>query len=225
MKLIYGVDSAYPATVRLTNGYTLYDWVMRMSCYPTFWGRYITGEWKVKPKELEFLRSKKCKIPCLLRHFKEEVVASNDGKRDAKIAVAAAKELDIPQNKGIALFADIPSSWQVNHNWMIGFSNVLLENGYLPGFVGNTDSEQNFCFDRQCSHYVQATKDKNHKHTLYWGKRPKYKFDPEVWAPYAPSKLLPKDMHLWQYGDIKFHKITVHKNYTQNESILQYFLE
>ncbi len=30
------------------------------------------------------------------------------------------------------------------------------------------------CFDRQCSHYVQATKEKNHKHALYWAKQPRY---------------------------------------------------
>lgn len=29
----------------------------------------------------------------------------------------------------------------------------------IPGFIGNTDSSKNFNFDRQCSHYVQATHD------------------------------------------------------------------
>lgn len=224
MNLIYGVDSTYPANGRLTNGYTLYDWIMRMSCYPSFWGRYITGEKTINPTEIEFLRNKKCKIACFLSHFKEEIIASDNGLEDGRFAVQAAKCLGIPQNRNIALFADIPSDWQINHNWMIGFANTILENGYIPGFIGNTDSEQNFCFNRQCSHYIQATRETNHIQTLYWGKRPRYQFEPEVWAPYAPSELLPKDMHLWQYGDIKFHRITAHKNYTQSKSILNHFL-
>lgn len=224
MNLIYGADSTAPANTRLTNGYTLYDWVMRMSCYPSFWGRSVTGKGRITAEEIEFLRNKKCKIACILRDFKEEIIASNNGTEDGLNAVEAAIALGIPQNKGIVLFADIPSDWQVNHNWMMGFANMLLENGYLPGFLGNTDSDKNFCFDRQCSHYIQATRNTNHRHTLYWSKEPRYKFDPELWVPYAPSELLPQDMHLWQYGDIKFHGISVHRNYARDDSILNHFL-
>lgn len=35
--------------------------------------------------------------------------------------------------------------------------NKKLKNGYTPAFIGHTDSSKNFNFDRQCSHYVQAT--------------------------------------------------------------------
>ena len=44
MAMIFGVDSTAPANVRLTNGYHMYDWVMRMNRFPAFWGRALTGE-------------------------------------------------------------------------------------------------------------------------------------------------------------------------------------
>ena len=44
MALIYGAESRIPANTPLTNGYNLYDWVMRKSCFPSFWGRTLTGE-------------------------------------------------------------------------------------------------------------------------------------------------------------------------------------
>lgn len=59
MSLIYGTNSGMPANTRLTNGYTLYEWVMRKSCFPSFWGRSLTGERKITAEEIEFLRSKR----------------------------------------------------------------------------------------------------------------------------------------------------------------------
>lgn len=223
MSLIYGVDSKFPANTRLTNGYLLYDWIMRKSCYPSFWGRSITGESVIAKEEMEYLKSKNCKIACILRDFSETVISSNNGTDDALKAIEAAKNLGIPQNKGIALFADIPSDWSINHNWMIGFASNVLNNGYIPGFMGNTDSSKNFNFGRQCSHYVQATRDIDQFKAIYWAKEPKYDFDPEIWAPYAPSELLPHDMHLWQYGEIEFHAITADKSYVRDETVTACF--
>lgn len=224
MELIYGVDSTVPANVRLTNGFRLYDWVMRKSCFPSFWGRPIDGARPITADEIKFLKSKNCKIACIVRDFSEAVISANKGQDDAVKAIRTARRLGIPANSGIALFADIPSAWSVNHNWMISFAGTLLKNGYIPGFMGNTDSSDNFNFDRQCSHYVQATRADNQMNAVYWSKAPTYRFDPDIWAPYAPSELLPRDMHLWQYGTVEFHGITAHKNYAQDRSVLQHFL-
>ena len=223
MSIIYGVDSKFPANMKLTNGFNLYDWVVRKSCHPSFWGRYITGDGKVTVEEMEYLKSKSCKIACMLGNLNEEEISSNDGTNNALKAIEAAKFLNIPQNSGIAIFADIPSDWSINHNWMISFAGTILTNGYIPGFVGNTDSSKNFNFNRQCSHYVQATRNNKELHAVYWSKEPKYNFDPEVWAPYAPSELLPENMHMWQYGVINFHGISANKDYIKDISIINRF--
>ena len=138
MSLIYGTDSAMPANTRLTNGYNLYEWVMRKSCFPSFWGRSLTGERRITAEEIEFLRSKRCKIALVIRDLNEQEICQNDGTHSAIKAVEAAKNAGVPQNKGIALFAYIPSEWSVNHNWMTSFAGNLLNNGYIPGFIGNT---------------------------------------------------------------------------------------
>ena len=167
MSIIYGADSKYPSNQKLTNGFLLYDWVVRKSCYPSFWGRSITGEGVITQEEIEFLKSRNCKIACMLRDLNEPEISSNDGVNDALEAAMAAKALGVPENSGIALFADIPTDWSVNHNWMISFASTLLNNGYIPGFVGNTDSSKNFNFGRQCSHYVQATRANEQLYAMY----------------------------------------------------------
>lgn len=224
MSMIYGVNSIKPANMRLTNGYTLYDWVMRMGCFPSFWGRSLTGEGRIEQSEIEFLKNKNCNIALVLRDLTEAEVSANDGIRSAIKAIEAAKKLGVPQNRGIALFAYIKPEWSVNHNWMISFASNLKNGGYIPGFIGNTDSSTNFNFDRQCSHYVQATKNANQLGAVYWSLAPKYKFDPEKWATYAPSELLPKDMHLWSYGTVDFHSIHAEKAYARDERIMKYFM-
>ena len=54
MSMIFGADSSFPSNTRLTNGYTLFDWVMRKNCFPAFWGRNILGENSITEEEIEF---------------------------------------------------------------------------------------------------------------------------------------------------------------------------
>ena len=220
MSLIYGVDSTAFSNTPLTNGYTLYDWVMRKSCFPSFWGRSLTGENPITKSEIEFLKSKNCKIALIIRNLTEVSVSCNNGEEDALNAIKAAEAISVPKNKNIVLFAEILPDWSINHNWMISFANTLVNNGYLPGFIGNTDSSKNFNFGRQCSHYVLATGKFNQFNAVYWSTEPKYDFDPEIWSTYSPSELLPEDIHLWQYGKIEFHNIYANKNYAHDSSIL-----
>lgn len=221
MALIYGVESRKAANTRLTNGYLLYDWVMRKSCYPSFWGRNIAGKDQLTLSEIDFLRVKKCRIACIFDNFTEAEISANNGVKQANAAAESARALHIPPNHGIAIFANIPSEWSVNHNWMLSYAYHLFHQGYIAGFMGNTDSSKNFNFDRQASHYIQAAKDVACFQAVFWAKEPKYSFDPEVWAPYAPSALLEKDMHLWQYGNIDFHSIRATKNYMRDASVME----
>ena len=221
MKTIFGVGSATPINKKLKNGYTMYDWVKRQKCFPAFCMRTLCGEDKITAEEIAFLKSKDCKIGLVVRDLTEAAVSGVNGKEDALKAVEAAKELGVPQNEGIALFAEIKPAWSVNHNWMISFAQEVCANGYLPGFIGNTDSSKNFNFDRQCSHYVQATADVNFFGAVYMATEPKCDGVPEEWAPYCPSALGTEDMHLWSCGTTTFDSLHVEDVYAKDEKVLE----
>ena len=71
---------------------------------------------------------------------------------------------------------------------------------------------------------MQATREYNELNAVYWATEPKYDFDPEVWAPFAPSQMLPWNMHIWQYGKVEFHGISANKNYVRDSSVMRCFL-
>lgn len=221
MKTIFGVSSATPINKKLKNGYTMYDWVKRQKTFPTFCMRTLCGEDKITAEEIEFLKGKYCKIGLVIRDLTEAQVSGDCGTQEALKAVEAAKELGAPQNVGVALFAEIKPEWSVNHNWMLSFAQTLVSNGYVPGFVGNTDSSKNFNFDRQCSHYVQASKDANYFNAIFMATEPKCDSMPTEWAPYCPSALEPENMHLWSCGTTTFDFIQVEDVYAKDEKALE----
>lgn len=220
MATLFGVDSTQRSDARLTNGYTLYDWVMRQNSFPAFWGRALSGEDAITPEEIAFLREKNCKIALIVRDLSEAGVSKCDGTEDALRALAAAEALGVPANAGVALFADIRPDWSVNHNWMISFAEVLFDHGYIPGFIGNTDSSKNFNFDRQCSHYVQATEDVEQFHAVYWATEPRLDGEPEAWEPYCPSALTAEDIGLWRRGVVRFGELEANETYARDPALL-----
>lgn len=221
MQTIFGVSSTTPINKKLKNGYTMYGWVKRQKCFPAFCIRTLSGEEKITTEEIEFLRSKDCKIGLVIRNLTEAKVSGVNGTEDAIKAIEAAKELGVPQNEGIALFAEINPQWSVNHNWLISFAQTVSANGYVPAFIGNTDSSKNFNFDRQCSHYVQATKDVNYFGALFMATEPKCDSMPTEWAPYCPSALEPEDMHLWCCGTTTFDFVQVEDVYAKDDKVLE----
>lgn len=222
MGIIFGVDSKSPANVQLTNGYSLYDWVIRQNSFPDFWGRDLDGEDAITTEEREYLKKKNCKVALIVRNLTEIAVSSVDGTNDALHAVEAAKMKGVPQHNNIALFAEIHSDWSVNHNWMISFAQTVYENGYVPGFIGNTDSSKNFNFDRQCSHYVQATKEAGNFNAVYWATEPQLPEEPREWAPFYPSALQANDIGLWRMGTIGLNDVSANQTYARDESLLNY---
>ena len=221
MKTIFGVSSATPINKKLKNGYTMYDWVKRQKCFPVFCMRTLCGEDKITAEEIEFLKAKDCKIGLVIRDLTEAKVSGVNGTEDALKAVETAKELGVTQNVGIAIFAEIKPEWSVNHNWMISFAQVVSANGYVPGFIANTDSSKNFNFDRQCSHYVQATKVVNYFDALFMATEPKLDSMPEEWTPYCPSALQPEDISLWSCGTTTFDFIQVEDVYAKDGKVLE----
>ncbi len=221
MKIIYGISSVTPINKRLKNGYTMYDWVKRQKCFPAFCMRNLCGEDVITEEEINFLKSKDCRIGFVIRDLTEARISGINGADDAIRAVTAAKALGVPRNRDIALFAEVKPQWSINHNWMIGFAQALVANGYVPGFIGNTDSSKNFNFDRQCSHYVQATSGVNQFGAVYCATEPKCANMPEEWKPYCPSALQPEDMQLWMSGETVFDNIRVDDIYTIDEKVLK----
>ncbi len=183
--------------------------------------RTLCGEDQLTAEEVEFFQAKDCKIGLVIRDLTEAKVSGVNGTEGALKAIEAARELSIPQNEGIALFAEIKPEWSVNHNWMITFAKTISENGYVPAFIGNTDSSINFNFDRQCSHFVQATEKVNYYGALFMATEPKCKNVPKKWAPYCPSALEPEDMHLWCCGATGFDNIRVEDVYAGDDKVLE----
>lgn len=221
MKTIFGVSSATPLNKKLKNGYTMYDWVKRQKCFPAFCMRTLSGDGKITAEEIEFLKEKDCKIGLVIRDLAEAMVSVLSGTEDALKAVEAERELGVPQNEGIALFAEIKPEWSINHNWMISFARIISANGYVPGFIGNTDSSKNFNFDRQSSHFVQATANEKCFGCVFMATEPKLDSMPEKWEPYCPSALEPEDMQLWCCGTTTFDFQQVEDVYAKDEKVLE----
>lgn len=201
-KFIFGVRSKTSANTKLSNGYTLYDWVMRKNCPPAFWARSISGEEIVTKDELEFLKNKNCKIALLFDELTENEVSSGNGKESAEKAIKAAQELGVPEDENIAIIAVIEDSWSVYNGWMINFAKELRSKGYMPGFIGNTDSSMNFNFDRHYSHFFEAG-----NNAICGATQPKINGEPAEWRPYAPSAVEVFDIQLWQTEEDKYKDI------------------
>ena len=124
MKTKFGVNPAALINKKRKNGHTMYDWVKQQKHFPAFCMRTLCGENAISEKEIEFLREKDCKIGLVIRDLTEAAVSGVNGTQEALRAVETAKELGVPQNAGIALFAEIRPEWSVNHNWMISFART-----------------------------------------------------------------------------------------------------
>ncbi len=220
MKTIFGVKSNTPINCKLKNGHTMYDWVVRKNCYPTFCMRTLCGENKITTEEIEFLKAKGCKIGLVLDDLTEAEVSSINGVAAAEKAVASALELGVPENAGIAIFAEIKPEWSINHNWMISFAQAVKVKGFIAGFIGNTDSSKNFNFDRQASHFAEFTKEQNYLDAMFMATEPKQSGVPAKWAPYSPSAMEIEDMSFWACGEIVFGDIKTIEVYARDEKTL-----
>lgn len=222
MAMIFGADSIQPVDTELTNGYDLFTWVMRKNGIPSFWCRNISGTSAVTAEEAEFLHRKKTKIALTFNDLTERGVSSADGTNDAIRLIQAAKALGVPDDNGVALFAAIDGNWSVSHNWMTTFSSMLAGFGYVPGFIGNTDSSKNCSFDRECGHFLQATEEVGHFGTVYGATEPKREGEPAEWGPFCPSDLTREQIALWYSGTIACNDAPVSAVYGRNESVLEY---
>lgn len=221
MKTIFGVNSATPINKRLKNGYTLFDWIMRQKGFPEFCMRTLCGEDEITAEEIEFLRTRDCKIGLVIRDLTETEISGVNGIEQAIRAVSRARELGAPENADIAIFAEINPEYSINHNWMISFAQTISANGYVPGFIANTDSSKNFNFDRQCSHFIEATESADCFGALIAATEPKIDSMPETWEPYCPSAMEQDDIALWMCGTTTFDALMTEDVYAKDDKVLE----
>lgn len=213
-KFIFGVKSDIPANTKLTNGYTLFDWAVRKNEVPSFWTRNISGKNCLSKEEIRFLTSKKCKILLFFNDLTELEVSGSNGQPAAARAINALKEMGIPVNKNIAVLAEIKDDWTVNRNWMYSFAKELQRNGYNYGFIGNTDSSDNFSFDKEFSHegIIGIS-------PILYATKPEITEDIYEWVPYAPSALIPEDVHFWQNKTLNMNNVEYKTVYAREKNL------
>ena len=204
VRLLFGVDSKIQANDILQNNISEFEWVVRNKVYPNFWGRYLTGENCLTRDEIDFLHSMGCKIAAIYTSL-DAKETEEQGKIVAKKIDVVAMELGIPQ--GTAIFLEIGESENVTRDYMRGFAEGLIEEGFTPAFKANTDA--NFGFDREFSRGLQTDRDVFDK-CLVWAVVPSlaeyervtttHLIHPDNWIPFAPSGITRDDIAIWQYG-------------------------
>lgn len=203
-RLLFGVDSETQANDHLQNNLDQFEWIVRNKIYPNFYARYISGANRLTKDEIQFLHSKGCKIAAIYSSTTPKQT-EEQGTLLAKEIGICGLELSIP--KGTAVFLEINENEDTSRDFMKGFANTLLLEGYTPGFKANTDAKYNF--DRKFSGGMKTDADVFNK-CLIWAVTPTIKdydgittshlIHPDNWMPYAPSGITRNTIAIWQYG-------------------------
>lgn len=204
-RLLFGVNSKVQADDILQNNLTEFEWVTRNKLYPNFWGRHITGAKALTKEEIVFIHKKGCKIAAIYQSDTETMDTEAAGSAQAEKAVIAAFKLGIPE--GTVIFLELLESANATAEYMKGYAQSLLAEGYLPGFKANTDA--NYSFDREYSRGMQDVPELFGQ-CLIWAAAPSLEeydrmttthlIHPDDWMPYAPSGITRNDIAIWQYG-------------------------
>ncbi len=230
-RLLFGVDSRTPSDNILQNNLTEFEWASRNKLYPNFWGRNLTGENALTREEIEFLHGKGCKIAAIYTD-KESKQTEEQGRILAKKIDVTAYELGIPE--GTAIFLEIGEEETVTRDFMKGFADGLVTEGFTPGFKANTDAK--FEFDREFSRGLQTDK-KIFEKCIVWAEAPSLKeydrvttthlIHPDNWTPFAPSGITRQDIAVWQYGkgchpiaDDKGKEASFNVNLVRDDSVI-----
>ena len=230
-RILFGVDSRIPANDLLQNNIDLFEWAKRNKLYPNFWGRNIDGEEKLTKDEIKYLHKHGCKVAAIYS-TDEAKETEAQGKIMAKKIDIIALELGIPE--GAAIFLEIGEKEKITKNFLKGFSEGLLVEGYTPAFKANTDAK--YTFDKEYSRGMQTNREL-FSQCLIWSVSPSLEeydhittshlIHPDKWAPYAPSGITRNDIAVWQYGkechpinDDMGKETTFNVNLVRKESVI-----
>ena len=203
--LLFGVDSKVPSNDVLQNNITEFEWVTRNKLYPNFWGRNIIGEDSLTVEEIDFLHRMGCRIAAIYTDG-DAKETEEQGKLCAKKAAVTALRLGI--HEGAAIFLEIAQTEAVTAEYMKGYAQTLINEGYTPAFKTITDAAA-YGFDREYSRGMQSDKELFGR-CLIWAVTPSLEeyerittshlIHPDNWVPYAPSGITRSDIAVWQYG-------------------------
>lgn len=192
-KIIWGVDSASPATK------DLYICVNEQYGKPEVWARYLGSKEGVSQgmtkKEIQYLQEQKVKILPIYNHF-TRAQGYDNGVNMAKEAVRLAENIDLPKEK--AIFADIEPDYPVDSDFIRGWFDGIKESSYQPGVYGVFSKEQSLYKE-----YVQASEDQEEikKQMIVWSAYPQVKITSKKQAPdYKPAGPPESLLWGWQYG-------------------------
>jgi len=139
----WGVDSAENVTK------DLFQCVIRNFGFPRFWGRYLVRVPGISEgltiDEISFIRSKGVKLLPIYNSF-QEAKGYWKGSAAANNAVFYARELGIP--KGIPLFANVEQFFQIDDEWIQGWTEAIVTSDYKSGIYNDPmtgNFNQAFC--------------------------------------------------------------------------------
>lgn len=202
MSTIFGVDSAEHANTVVSDGKTLYDWVVsRAGAAPAFWGRYIGGNYALSSSEASFLHEKGCKILLIYNGATSTSVKSTNGTADGQKAVSAARSLDVPEST--AIYADIEQPWRPTSTWIEGFAKALYSGQYGPGYYANTttgyfNSPYTTAYNNDPTYVGDGS-------SLVWTCEPEPGSSTAAgrpsWSPAPPPCITRNNITFWQYAE------------------------
>lgn len=214
-RLFFGVDSKARADNILQNNLTQFEWVVRNKTHPNFWCRNINGENCLTKEEIKFIHNQGSKIGFMcLDNAEKATIPQGDFFANSMLDIL--NDLKIPN--GVALFLEVNDTDIVSTEYMFGYAQKLLSNGFVPGFKANTDAK--YPFDREFSRGIKYEKEIFGK-CIVWATAPiiaeydeittTHLVHPENWVPFAPSGITRNDIAIWQYGK-KCHSINDNLN-------------
>ena len=189
----WGVDSAENVTENLLQC------VVRNLGYPVFWGRYLVRVPRVSEgltkQEISFIQSKGVKL-LLIYNAIQETKGYGQGFAAANDAVLHAQDLEIP--KGVPLFANVERFFQIDAEWIHGWTEAMVLSGYRSGIYNDPVAggfNKAFC---------NAVKENEMIKTLniLWSAEPEL----EPSGPQNPPDYMPKtpdcggNVWAWQYS-------------------------
>lgn len=189
----WGIDSAENVTE------DLFQCVIQNFGYPRFWGRYLVRVPSISEgltiEEISFIQSKGIKLLPIYNSF-QTAKGYGQGRAAANNAVFYARELGMPE--GIPLFANVERFFDIDNEWIQGWTEAIVTNGYRSGIYNDpVTGGFNHAF---CN---AAKEDKSVKiRNILWSAEPEL----ETSGPQNPPTYNPKapdcggNVLVWQYS-------------------------
>jgi len=172
---------------------------MRNFGYPRFWGRYLVRVPGISEgltiREIAYILNKGVKV-LPIDNFFQEAIGYRQGRAAGENAVFNARELGIP--KGVPLFANLEQFFQIDEEWIQGWTEALVTSGYKSGIYNDPVTGN---FNKAFCNAVKEN-EKIKKLTILWSAQPEL----EPTGPQNPPNYTPEapdcggNVWAWQYS-------------------------